>query len=93
MMQSYLCGVHTTQTPITSCHISHTQQEHNANHKNIMLTWFASYVNPNDVKSGKHDTCKCIWQILPRNSGNPYVTDMASMHASQAVTRKNNHVT
>ena len=56
MMTSCLHGVHTMQTPMTSCHISYMWQEWNVNHNDIILMCFALYVVSNDIMSGMHDT-------------------------------------
>ena len=55
MMMSCLCHPHAMQTitmwcsynatPMTSCHLIPTWHEWNVNSGDVMLTWFASYVN------------------------------------------------
>ena len=69
MMTSCLHGVQTMQTPMISCHVSCIWWEWNVNANDVILTWFASHANPNDVTSGMHDSCVHAWQMSVSNSG------------------------
>ena len=46
-----------------SCHIIPTWHEWNVNADDIMMTWFALYVNPSDVTLGMCDECVCAWHM------------------------------
>ena len=52
------------QTPMMSCHISHTWWEWNVNPNDIMLTWFASHANPSGITSGMSISS---WNTTPGN--------------------------
>ena len=71
-MMSCLCGVQTTQTPMTPCHIRCMWHKQNANPNDIMLMWFASYVNI----MMSHQVCMTHTHVHGK------VINMASLHAS-----------
>ena len=48
---------------MTSCHLIPTWHEWNVNADDVMMMWFALYVNPSDVMSGMHDMHACAWCI------------------------------
>ena len=50
------------QTPMTLCRLISTWHEWNAN--DIMMMWFALYVNPSDITSCMHDVHMCMVQVL-----------------------------
>ena len=47
------------QTPMTSCHIIPMWYKWNVgvNANDIMMTWFALYMNPSDITLGMCDAC------------------------------------
>ena len=41
--------------------------EWNMNADDVMITWFAFYVTPDDVMYGMHDACAHQWHMLTEN--------------------------
>ena len=70
-----------------SCHISHAWWEWNVNpnEHDIMLMY--------DITSGMHDSHACAGQTSLSNSCMLLIFELAGMHASQVITKKNNRFT
>ena len=49
-----------------SCHLIPMWHEWNANTNDIMMTWFALYLNPSDVTSGMHDRHAGAWNMCSK---------------------------
>ena len=49
---------------MTSCHLIPAWHKWNVNADDVMMIWFASYVNPSDITSGMHEMCMHVHGAL-----------------------------